>query len=245
MSNRQKLMGHLYAIFTTLVWGSCFVLTKVMLTAYTPTQIIPLRMGLAYLALWALRPKTMKLPWKDELMFILIGPYLRCQRQYSGIHVPYPNGDFGAAVLPQGGEAGQVGLHRRRGSHRRRGDGGTQRHSVLPSKPLGRPAGSGRRPHVGGVLHPRQKVYRALRQLPCDPAGVSVGLPDLPAAGAAGCFWECSATPCASPSGTSPSSGWAWSSPTTTSMPLPSSLWWRAGCCWGRKFPSCASSVPS
>ncbi len=73
MSNRQKLMGHLYAIFTTLVWGSCFVLTKVMLTAYTPTQIIPLRMGLAYLALWALRPKTMKLPWKDELMFILIG----------------------------------------------------------------------------------------------------------------------------------------------------------------------------
>ena len=64
-------MGHLYAIFTTLVWGSCFVLTKVMLTAYTPTQIIPLRMGLAYLALWALRPKTMKLPWKDELMFIL------------------------------------------------------------------------------------------------------------------------------------------------------------------------------
>ena len=60
-------------IFTTLVWGSCFVLTKVMLTAYTPTQIIPLRMGLAYLALWALRPKTMKLPWKDELMFILIG----------------------------------------------------------------------------------------------------------------------------------------------------------------------------
>ena len=40
-------MGHLYAIFTTLVWGSCFVLTKVMLTAYTPTQIIPLRMGAA------------------------------------------------------------------------------------------------------------------------------------------------------------------------------------------------------
>ena len=45
MSNRQKLMGHLYAIFTTLVWGSCFVLTKVMLTAYTPTQIIPCGWG--------------------------------------------------------------------------------------------------------------------------------------------------------------------------------------------------------
>ncbi len=72
-TKQQKLTGHLFALFTTLVWGSCFVLTKVMLQAFTPIQIIPLRMGLAYLALWALRPKTMKLPWKDELMFILIG----------------------------------------------------------------------------------------------------------------------------------------------------------------------------
>ena len=70
---QKKTLGHLYALFTILVWGSCFVLTKVMLTAYTPTQIIPLRMGLAYLTLWALRPRTMKLPWKDEMMFILIG----------------------------------------------------------------------------------------------------------------------------------------------------------------------------
>ena len=73
MSATQKVMGHVYAIFTILVWGSCFVLTKQMLTAYTAIQIIPLRMGLAYITLWALRPKTLKLPWKDELMFILIG----------------------------------------------------------------------------------------------------------------------------------------------------------------------------
>ena len=73
MSATQKVMGHVYAIFTILVWGSCFVLTKQMLTAYTAIQIIPLRMGLAYITLWALRPKTLKLPWRDELMFILIG----------------------------------------------------------------------------------------------------------------------------------------------------------------------------
>ena len=48
-------------------------MTKELLAAYTAVQIIPLRMGLAYLTLWVLRPKTMKLPWKDELMFILIG----------------------------------------------------------------------------------------------------------------------------------------------------------------------------
>ena len=73
MSATQKIMGHFYAIFTILVWGSCFVLTKEMLTTYTAIPIIPLRMALAYVTLWVLRPKTLKLPRKDELMFILIG----------------------------------------------------------------------------------------------------------------------------------------------------------------------------
>ena len=73
MSATQKIMGHFYAIFTILVWGSCFVLTKEMLTTYTAIQIIPLRMALAYVTLWVLRPKTLKLPRKDELMFLLIG----------------------------------------------------------------------------------------------------------------------------------------------------------------------------
>ncbi len=69
-----KLMGHLYAIFTILVWGSCFVLTKNLLGAgLTAIQIIPLRMGLAYLALLVMRPKFLRLPIRDELMFVLIG----------------------------------------------------------------------------------------------------------------------------------------------------------------------------
>ena len=72
--NREKLMGHVYAIFTVLVWGSCFVLTKNLLGAgLTAIQIIPLRMGLAYLALLAMRPRFLRLPMKDELMFVLIG----------------------------------------------------------------------------------------------------------------------------------------------------------------------------
>ena len=70
---KSKVMGHIFAIITILVWGSCFVLTKNLLVYFTPIQIIPLRMGLAYITLWILRPRTMKLPWKDELMFILIG----------------------------------------------------------------------------------------------------------------------------------------------------------------------------
>ncbi len=71
--NKTKLLGHIYAIITIVVWGSCFVLTKNLLVDYTPIQIIPLRMGLAYLTLWALRPKLFKLKWKDELRFLLIG----------------------------------------------------------------------------------------------------------------------------------------------------------------------------
>ena len=70
---KSKVMGHIFAIITILVWGSCFVLTKNLLVYFTPIQIIPLRMGLAYITLWVLRPKTLRLPWKDELMFILIG----------------------------------------------------------------------------------------------------------------------------------------------------------------------------
>lgn len=45
MSTSQKVMGHVYAIFTILVWGSCFVLTKELLKGYTAIQIIPLRMA--------------------------------------------------------------------------------------------------------------------------------------------------------------------------------------------------------
>ena len=44
---KSKVMGHIFAIITILVWGSCFVLTKNLLVYFTPIQIIPLRMGLA------------------------------------------------------------------------------------------------------------------------------------------------------------------------------------------------------
>lgn len=70
----SKLMGHIFAIFTVIVWGSCFVLTKNLLAiGLTPLQITPLRMALAYVTLLVMRPKFLRLPWKDELMFILIG----------------------------------------------------------------------------------------------------------------------------------------------------------------------------
>lgn len=72
-NKKQKLVGHLFALFTVLVWGSCFVASKELLKEFTAIQIIPMRMILAYVVLWIMRPKTFLLSLKDELMFVLIG----------------------------------------------------------------------------------------------------------------------------------------------------------------------------
>ena len=48
MSASKKTVGHLFALFTIVVWGSCYVLTKNMLNAgFTAIQITPIRMALA------------------------------------------------------------------------------------------------------------------------------------------------------------------------------------------------------
>ena len=70
----KKLVAHLFALFSIVVWGSCYVLTKNLLNAgFTAIQIIPIRMVLAYVALLVMRPKFVRLKWKDELWFLLIG----------------------------------------------------------------------------------------------------------------------------------------------------------------------------
>ena len=70
----KKILGHLYALFSVAVWGSCYVLTKNLLSAgFTALQITPIRMALAYVVLLVMRPKFQKLPIRDELLFVLIG----------------------------------------------------------------------------------------------------------------------------------------------------------------------------
>ncbi len=70
----KKIFGHVYALFSVAVWGSCYVLTKNLLSAgLTALQITPIRMALAYVVLLCMRPKFQKLSWKDELIFVLIG----------------------------------------------------------------------------------------------------------------------------------------------------------------------------
>ena len=70
----KKILGHVFALFSIVVWGSCYVLTKNLLAAgFTALQITPIRMALAYVVLLVMRPKFQKLPIRDELMFVLIG----------------------------------------------------------------------------------------------------------------------------------------------------------------------------
>ena len=73
MERHQRLTGWLFAAFTVTVWGSTFICSKKLLTAYTPSQIMLVRFLLAYGALWLLRPRRLDLSRREEGTFLLIG----------------------------------------------------------------------------------------------------------------------------------------------------------------------------
>ena len=68
----KKLLGHLLAIFTILVWGTTFIATKILLEDFTPMEILFFRFLLGYLALLVVKPKFIKaVSWKQEGIFFL------------------------------------------------------------------------------------------------------------------------------------------------------------------------------
>lgn len=76
MSNSNlspRLIGHLFACGTALVWGSTFICSKVLLEFYSPVQIMVMRFVLGYVFLWILRPKRLPFIWKQELRFLAMG----------------------------------------------------------------------------------------------------------------------------------------------------------------------------
>ncbi len=54
---KQKMSGHLLALFCVIVWGSTFVVSKSLRAVLTPVQLMLLRFTLAYVALWIIHPK--------------------------------------------------------------------------------------------------------------------------------------------------------------------------------------------
>lgn len=57
----KRLRGHLFAGFTIMIWGTTFISTKVLLRTFTPAEILFIRFGLGYLALWAFNPRILHL----------------------------------------------------------------------------------------------------------------------------------------------------------------------------------------
>ncbi len=69
----KKFTGHIFALVTIIVWGSTFITTKMLLSEFTPVQIMLCRFAIAYVVLWLIRPKAEKTTFKDELLFLAMG----------------------------------------------------------------------------------------------------------------------------------------------------------------------------
>ena len=65
-----KVLGHIAAIFTILVWGTTFISTKVLLTEFQPLEIMFVRLLIGWMALFIACPRRMKnVTRKQELTF--------------------------------------------------------------------------------------------------------------------------------------------------------------------------------
>ena len=69
----RMLRGHLSALFCILVWGSTFIVTKVLLRRFSAVSLILFRFAVGLLALTLLRPKRLSLSRRQEGVFALAG----------------------------------------------------------------------------------------------------------------------------------------------------------------------------
>lgn len=73
MHNKNSL-GHFLAIITILIWGTTFVSTKILLTVFSPIEILVYRFVGAFLILVLIFYKKIKiLSAKEEFLFFLLG----------------------------------------------------------------------------------------------------------------------------------------------------------------------------
>lgn len=75
MNEKKNLpIGIFLACFTIFIWGITFVCTKYLLQTFSSLEILFIRFFLAYICLWILCPKKLKLIRKsDEILFVLAG----------------------------------------------------------------------------------------------------------------------------------------------------------------------------
>ncbi|MEA5020846.1 MAG: DMT family transporter [Gordonibacter sp.] len=70
----NEVRGHMFALFTVLVWGTTFVATKVLLTGFSPVEILFYRFLIGFMVLLAFRPRHVKLGnWRQEVLVAAAG----------------------------------------------------------------------------------------------------------------------------------------------------------------------------
>ena len=70
----KSVYGHLAALLTIVIWGTTFISTKVLLTAFQPVEILFFRFVLGFLALCAICPKRLKTAgFRQEAVLALAG----------------------------------------------------------------------------------------------------------------------------------------------------------------------------
>ncbi len=70
--NKSALKSHSAALFTVFIWGITFVCTKHLIKSFTSLEILFVRYAVAYIVLWALCPKTMRVQSKKEELYIFV-----------------------------------------------------------------------------------------------------------------------------------------------------------------------------
>lgn len=75
MSIKSKFPFHICALLASVVWGSTFASSKVLLNAgMSPAEIMTIRFAVAYLAMLPFSVRKVRFTgWKDELFFVLLG----------------------------------------------------------------------------------------------------------------------------------------------------------------------------
>ena len=72
--NNKNTLGHISSILTVLIWGTTFISTKVLLSHFTPIEILFFRFSLGFIALLLIYPHKLVLTdKKQEKLFMLAG----------------------------------------------------------------------------------------------------------------------------------------------------------------------------
>lgn len=72
--SKETTAGHITALVTILIWGTTFISTKILLTDFTPTEILFFRFFLGLFVLLIVYPKRLKIKnIKQELYFAAAG----------------------------------------------------------------------------------------------------------------------------------------------------------------------------